>query len=346
MATQDERLAAIAAAAADVLRRTPYHAVRAGDVAAAVRLPGERGRSAVWLYNEVRNRRVLVALAAAHAWRDFPGRADWSCPRPIGSVTAARSACVVAALAVIVRVPPGRADADELCRRRHRDIATAGEEALVARLRPDSACLRESPCGPGSRRLLGGLGAHVFTDFLRTGAASVRRVRRIFLLEPYPLARSASRSSYVASARCLADREGPASTWSRAGSWRWRRPRCCTWSLPRDLEGGENLRWRRSPGGGQTAGPRRMQSPSWSGSCSRRLPCTNGCVRRRRTVSLWQGVAAATSTAGSPSKVRRCSRLPGQPGSATPRAISGRPWHGTGESAAGVGCVGVVASFR
>src|ERR1700756_3388813 len=53
----------------------PYHAVRAGDVAAAVRLPGERGRSAVWLYNEVRNRRVLVALAAAHAWRDFPGRA-------------------------------------------------------------------------------------------------------------------------------------------------------------------------------------------------------------------------------------------------------------------------------
>jgi hypothetical protein len=36
LATQDERLAAIAAAAADVLRRIPYHAVRAGDVAAAV----------------------------------------------------------------------------------------------------------------------------------------------------------------------------------------------------------------------------------------------------------------------------------------------------------------------
>ncbi|HEV2934771.1 MAG TPA: hypothetical protein VGY96_16685, partial [Streptosporangiaceae bacterium] len=56
--TQDERLAAVAAAAAAVLRHTPYHAVRAGDVAAAVRLPGETGRSAVWLYNEVRNRRV------------------------------------------------------------------------------------------------------------------------------------------------------------------------------------------------------------------------------------------------------------------------------------------------
>src|SRR5579859_2516594 len=101
LATQDERLAAIAAAAADVLRRTPYHTVRAGDVAAAVRLPGEQGRSAVWLYNEVRNRRVLVALAAAHAWRDFPGRADWPGPEPIASVTAARSAAA-AALAVIV----------------------------------------------------------------------------------------------------------------------------------------------------------------------------------------------------------------------------------------------------
>jgi len=45
VATQDERLAAIAAAAAATLRHTPYHVVRAGDVAAAVRLPGETGRS-------------------------------------------------------------------------------------------------------------------------------------------------------------------------------------------------------------------------------------------------------------------------------------------------------------
>ena len=67
MAAQDDRLTAIGAAAAAVLRQTPYHVVRAGDVAAAVRLPGPQGRSAVWLYNEVHNRRVLVALAAAHA---------------------------------------------------------------------------------------------------------------------------------------------------------------------------------------------------------------------------------------------------------------------------------------
>ena len=96
MTAQDERLAAIAAAAAAMLRQTPYHVVRAGDVAAAVRLPGQTGRSAVWLYNEVHNRRVLVALAAAHAWREFAGQARWSPPGAIGSVTAARSAAVAA----------------------------------------------------------------------------------------------------------------------------------------------------------------------------------------------------------------------------------------------------------
>src|SRR5947209_291868 len=101
VATQDERLAAIGAAAASLLRQTPYHVVRAGDVAAAVRLPGETGRSAVWLYNEVRNRRVLVALAAAYAWREFAGHTNWPPPASITSVTEARSAAVTA-LDVIV----------------------------------------------------------------------------------------------------------------------------------------------------------------------------------------------------------------------------------------------------
>ena len=35
---------------------------------------------------------MLVALAAAYAWRDFPGRVDWPGPQPVESVTAARSA--------------------------------------------------------------------------------------------------------------------------------------------------------------------------------------------------------------------------------------------------------------
>jgi hypothetical protein len=107
VAAQDERLAAIAAAAATILRRTPYHVVRAGEVAAAVRLQGQTGRSAVWLYNEVHNRRVLVALAAAHAWQEFAGRANWSCPEPIESVTAARSAAVAALSAIVSFTPTG-----------------------------------------------------------------------------------------------------------------------------------------------------------------------------------------------------------------------------------------------
>src|ERR1035438_7204429 len=101
MATQESRLAAIAAAAAAKLRQTPYPVLRADDVAAAVQLPGQTGRSAVWLYHEVHNRRVLVALAAAHAWSEFAGQANWSLSGPIESVTAARSV-VAAALSTIV----------------------------------------------------------------------------------------------------------------------------------------------------------------------------------------------------------------------------------------------------
>lgn len=75
MSAQERRLAAIAAASADAFRRGDYHQVRAEDVAERVRLPrggeGDRGRSAVWLYNEVRSRRVLVALAVKHAFDDF-----------------------------------------------------------------------------------------------------------------------------------------------------------------------------------------------------------------------------------------------------------------------------------
>ncbi|WP_329082174.1 tetratricopeptide repeat protein [Streptosporangium sp. NBC_01469] len=75
MSAQERRLAAIAAASADAFRGGDYHQVRAEDVAERVRLPrgteGDRGRSAVWLYNEVRSRRVLVALAVKHAFDEF-----------------------------------------------------------------------------------------------------------------------------------------------------------------------------------------------------------------------------------------------------------------------------------
>jgi len=104
VSAQERRLAAIAAASADAFRRGDYHQVRAEDVAERVRLPrggeGDRGRSAVWLYNEVRSRRVLVALAAKHAFDDFVS--DDGAPHPPRSLLAARD-LVTAALRRVAR---------------------------------------------------------------------------------------------------------------------------------------------------------------------------------------------------------------------------------------------------
>ncbi|MBO3750625.1 hypothetical protein J5X84_31495 [Streptosporangiaceae bacterium NEAU-GS5] len=75
MSAQESRLAAIAAASAAAFREGDYHQVRAEDVAAKVRLArganSASGRSAVWLYNEVRSRRVLVALAVKQSFDAF-----------------------------------------------------------------------------------------------------------------------------------------------------------------------------------------------------------------------------------------------------------------------------------
>ncbi|GAA2874526.1 tetratricopeptide repeat protein [Streptosporangium fragile] len=104
MLAQERRFAAIAAASADAFRHGDYHQVRAEDVAERVRLPrggeGDRGRSAVWLYNEVRSRRVLVALAVKHAFDEFT--ADDPVPPPPRSLPEARR-LVVAALRRVAR---------------------------------------------------------------------------------------------------------------------------------------------------------------------------------------------------------------------------------------------------
>ncbi len=78
MGAQDRRLEAIGAAAAAVFSGTEYHKVRTQDVAARVRLDDSGdgrsaggSRSAVWVYNEARSRRVLVALAARYAWDEY-----------------------------------------------------------------------------------------------------------------------------------------------------------------------------------------------------------------------------------------------------------------------------------
>jgi hypothetical protein len=237
VAAQDERLAAIAAAAAAVLRQTPYHVVRAGDVAAALRLPGQAGRSAVWLYNEVHNRRVLVALAAAHAWREFAGQASWSPPGSIGSVTAARSAAV-AALGVIVAFHRAEQSLMTQVGFGIGDISTAEKRKLTAGTDlappswPDSAWGRVAAAAWHGR-------CDVFTDFLRPVlrdcAESVTQ-----LAEP-ALAESASRLSDIAFRTCLADREGPVDLLARglAALWLERDLTRLAGALPRDLESAE-----------------------------------------------------------------------------------------------------------
>ena len=291
LATQDERLAAIAAAAADVLRRTPYHAVRAGDVAAAVRLPGEQGRSAVWLYNEVRNRRVLVALAAAHAWRDFPGRADWPGPQPVASVTAARSAAA-AALAVIVAFH--RAEQPLMTQVGYGigDISTAEKRQLAAGR--DAATPRWPVSGWGRVAAAAWRGrCDVFTDFL--GAVLRDCAQSVTYLPDADAADSASRLSDIAFRTCLADREGPVDLVARglAALWFERDLTRLAGTLPRDLESSEIavaavVRRRTDPRAEANANSVVVRILLEAGTLHER------CVREaRRTVSLWQDLAGA-----------------------------------------------------
>jgi hypothetical protein len=289
--TQDERLAAVAAAAAAVLRHTPYHAARAGDVAAAVRLPGETGRSAVWLYNEVRNRRVLVALAAAHAWRDFPGRTAWSPPGHLGSVTAARSAAA-AALAVVVAFH--RAEHMLMTQVGYGigDISTAEKRQLaagtdlVAPSWPDSEWGRVAAAAWAGR-------CDVFTGFLRPVlrdcAESVTHVT-----EP-DAADSAARLSDIAFRACLADPAGPVELLARglAALWFERDLTRLAGALARELESGETA---------LSAVARRGTDPRAEANASAvvvRVLLEAGtlherCIREaRRTVSLWQDLVAA-----------------------------------------------------
>jgi tetratricopeptide (TPR) repeat protein len=290
LVTQDERLAAIAAAAASVLRHTPYHAVRAGDVAAAVQLPRETGRSAVWLYNEVRNRRVLVALAAAHAWREFPGRVNWTSPGPIQSVTAARAAAV-AALAVVVAFH--RAEQALMTQVGYGigDISTAEKRKLAA---GDDVAPPDWPDSRWGRVAAAAWGGQcdVFSDFLgpvlRACAESVT-----YVAEP-DAAESASRLSDIAFRTCLADRDGPADLVARglAALWFERDLTRLAGALPRDLESSETA---------LTAVTRRGTDPRAEANASAvvvRVLLEAGtlherCVREaQRTVALWQDLAA------------------------------------------------------
>ncbi|HEY2265016.1 MAG TPA: tetratricopeptide repeat protein [Streptosporangiaceae bacterium] len=290
MAAQDERLEAIAAAAAAVLRETPYHVVRAGDVAAMVRLPGQTGRSAVWLYNEVHNRRVLVALAAAHAWREFAGQASWSLPAPVGSVAAARSAAV-AALGVIIAFH--RAEQSLMTQVGYGigDISTAEKRKLAA-----GAGLTP-PGWPASR--WGRVAAaawhgrcDVFTDFLEPVLQAC--AESVTYLPGANVEESASRLSDVTFRTCLADPDGPVDLLARglAALWFERDLARAAGALPRDLESAETAlaavaRRQTDPRAEANACAVVVRVMLEAGTLHRR-----GIVEGRRTVALWQSLTA------------------------------------------------------
>ena len=278
LATHDERLAAIAAAAADVLRRTPYHVVCAGKMRPPRSgCPASRAGPRYGCYNEVRNRRVLVALAAAHAWRDFPGRADWPGPQPVASVTAARAAAA-AALAVIVAFH--RAEQPLMTQVGYGigDISTAEKRQLAAGR--DAATPRWPVSGWGRVAAAAWRGrCAVFTDFL--GPVLRDCAQSVTYLPDADAADSASRLSDIAFRTCLADLEGPVDLVARglAALWFERDLTRLAGTLPRDVESGES-RWRPWPGGEPTREPRRTPTRSWSGSCCRRARCTSGASGR------------------------------------------------------------------
>jgi hypothetical protein len=307
MAAQDERLAAIAEAAAAALRHTPYHVVRAGDVAATVRLPGQTGRSAVWLYNEVHNRRVLVALAAAHAWREFTGQASWSLPGPAGSVTAARAAAT-GALGVIIAFH--RAEQSLMAQVGYGigDISTAEKRKLAAGTALTPPTWPDSPWGRVAAAAWHGR-CDVFTDFLRP---VLRACAESVTCLPGPsVAESASRLSDIAFRTCLADTEGPADLLARglAALWFERDLARVAGPLPRDLESAETAlaavaRRRTDPRAEANACAVVVRIMLEAGTLHRR-----GITEARRTVALWQSLTTnldrpgdldgSASTAGS-----------------------------------------------
>jgi tetratricopeptide (TPR) repeat protein len=251
---------------------------------------GESGRSAVWLYNEVRNRRVLVALAAAHAWLEFPGRVNAPPTGPIETVTAARSAAA-AALGVIVAFHRAEQALVTQVGYGIGDISTAEKRQLASGTDlippswPDSYWGRVAAAAWHGR-------CEVFTDFLRpvlrACAESVT-----YLAEPNA-SDSAARLSDIAFRTCLADREAPVDLVGRglAALWfDWDLARVGG-TLPRDLESSETA---------LATVARRSTDPRAEASASAvvvRVLLEAGTLHQRcmtqarRTVSLWQDLAA------------------------------------------------------
>ncbi|MDN3353877.1 hypothetical protein, partial [Actinomadura sp. DC4] len=206
----EDRLAAIAAAAVEVLRTRDYHAARTEDIAAAVRMDADKDgrsrrgrRSAVWVYSEVKSRRVLVALAAFHAWRQHRERLAKVPDQPAPVSLAAAQERLAEALTEIVRFHRAQ-------RMLMTQVAFGIGDVGTSEKRAGSAtAVHEWAAGPFGRVAAEGFGFRIsaFADFL---AEHVRVAAQAVTDPPEEeIQRSAQSLSDLAFRACMADLEGP-----------------------------------------------------------------------------------------------------------------------------------------
>lgn len=289
MTDQDDRLAAIGATAASLLRHTPYHALRAQDVAAAIRLRGQPGRSVVWLYNETRSRRVLVALAASHAWREYVGEEYGGEPvSSADSVTGARER-VTAALSVITRFHRAERHLMTQVGLGIGDISTTEKRQLTAKTEAEPPTWPDSDWGRIADAAWRGR-VSVFASFLAPVLRECAEV--ITWLPDEVLAEAANRLSDISFHACLTDDDGPVELVARglAALWFERDLGQVTGGLARDLESCETA---------LSVATRRSTDPRAEASASTavvRVLLEAGTLHARcareaaRTVALWQKV--------------------------------------------------------
>jgi tetratricopeptide (TPR) repeat protein len=211
MGAQDRRLEAIAAAAAAALSETEYHKVRTQDVAVRIRLDDSGdgrssggSRSAVWVYSEARSRRVLVALAARHAWNDYPAQTGRPGVQAEPRTVADAVGLVAAALLEIARFQRAAQFLMRQVGLGIGDIATsekrAGADAQQAPSWPDSAWGRVAADGFDGR-------CSAYADYLAPVLlAAGRSVCPLSGAESRAQARALSDLAFRA---LLADRDGP-----------------------------------------------------------------------------------------------------------------------------------------
>jgi tetratricopeptide (TPR) repeat protein len=206
----EDRLSAIAAAAVEVLRTRDYHAARTEDIAAAVRMDADKDgrsrrgrRSAVWVYSEVKSRRVLVALAAFHAWKAHQARLTGPAGRPPPASLAEAQERLAEALTEIVRFHRAQRMLMTQVAYGIGDVGTSEKRASSATTAP------QWHSGPFGRVAAEGYRFRIgaFADFL---AEHLRAAAQAVMDPPEEeIQHSAQSLSDLAFRACIGDLEGP-----------------------------------------------------------------------------------------------------------------------------------------